>query len=897
MNKKRRVLLVDGHSLAYRAYFALPDTLTTASGQPTNAVYGFLSMLLKVLADERPDAVIVALDGPRRELQRTAVFPEYKANRPPTPEEFISQMEIVRDLLGKLRIPAIQVPGHEADDVLGTLAKKIKASGGEAEIVTGDRDALQLVDIGVTVLMTGKGITEVTYYDRDRVVGKYGIEPEEIPDYIGLKGDSSDNIPGVPGIGEKGASSLIGEYGSLENLYDNLDCITGKRKSALEENREKAFLSRELATIESDLDLELDIDALKLGDWDIPDVTDYLEALEFKTLSKRFKEMFGGEAGGGRSSRKGIDLRVVDSSKSKDVDSFIANVKSSGAIAVTAVVEGGSYCEIEMRGFAMADSESVLIVKEDEFEGSDSMKAAVQILESRDIEKWSHGAKAIMHALDKLNISLSNLSFDTEIAAYLENPSLGNYEIRDLWEKNVGDRILINGNEVHEGDQGALLFPGEEELGETLAVQAIRIHGLKPVLELKLSELGMGELFKDLEMPLVEVLAGVEKNGVALDLEYLAGMSEEAGRKISRLEAEIFEIAGHEFNVGSTKQLALVLFEEMGIPPVKKTKTGYSTDSSVLELLKDDYDIAGKVLDYRFYSKLKSTYLDALPELVCARTGKVHCQLNQTVTATGRISSSNPNLQNIPVRTDFGHDIRTAFIPGSKGWKMLVADYSQIELRVLAHMSGDPILIEAFKRGADIHNETAAMVFGADPDNVTPQQRRVAKMINYGVAYGMSYYGLASRLGITNEEAALFINAYFERFSVAKEYIDGCIERAKKLGYAETMMGRRRIIPEISSSNRQVKEFGERVAVNTPLQGTAADIIKKTMVDIYQEIRVRGMKSRMTLQIHDELVFDVEPEEGGIVEELVAGKMMGVLELKVPLDVNIGIYGNWGEAK
>ncbi|MBN1288875.1 MAG: DNA polymerase I [Actinobacteria bacterium] len=899
MDCNRKIILIDGHSLAYRAFFALPDTLTTSGGQQTNAVYGFLSMLLKVIEEVRPDAVVVALDGPRRELKRVEEYPEYKANRPPTPEGFTVQMEMVKELLEKMRIPALRVPGVEADDILGTVAARVARQGDEAVIVTGDRDTLQLVEDRVTVMMTGKGITETISYDTRAVIEKLGIQPENIPDYLGLKGDSSDNIPGVPGIGEKGASSLIKEFGSLEGLYENLEKIPGKRKTVLEDNREIAFLSKKLATIECDLDIELDMRELKLGDWELSEVLAYMDELEFKTLSRRFREIFSGELGEKTASEPevGINCRVVRSGDNEDVDNFMKEIEREGNVAVSGALVGSGYCDVELQAIALAGAERILIVERSGFDGTPAMKATVRILESPEIEKWFHDAKTFIQALEKSGINAKSISFDTAIAAYLDNPSQGSYDIWDVWEKSVGKEIFIDEKPVVEEEQAELSLWSEDLSSEKLGVQAARILHLKPVLESKITDHGMGDLFHGLEMPLMKVLSDMEESGVTVDRDALGMMSESAEGKIFLLEREIFEMAGREFNIGSPKQLAAVLFDEMGITPIKKTKTGYSTDSSVLEVLRKDHEIAAKVLDYRTFTKLKSTYLDALPGLICPQTGKIHCQFNQTVTATGRISSSNPNLQNIPIRSEFGKEIRTAFIPGKQGWKMLVADYSQIELRVLAHMSEDAVMIEAFRGGADIHNETASLVFGVDPQAVTSDQRRIAKMVNFGVVYGMSYYGLSTRLGIPLEEATFFINAYFERFSGAKEFQEKCVKEAVKRGYVETMMGRRRYIPEVKSGNRQVREFGERMAVNTPIQGSAADIIKKAMVDIRCETEERGLKSRMTLQVHDELIFDVAPDEVDRMKGLVSRLMTGAAELLVPLTVDIGVCNNWGEAK
>ena len=896
MNDTRKVLLIDGHSLAYRAFFALPDTMTTTGGQPTNAIYGFTSMLLKVLDEERPDAVVVAFDGPRADLHRTREFPEYKAHRPTMPDELRSQMEMIEHLLGHMNIPVVRAPGFEADDVLGTLSRTVSASGAEAVIVTGDRDTLQLVGEGVRVVMTGKGITETVDYDRVAVEEKYGLSPEKLPDMAGLKGDTSDNIPGVPGIGEKGASALIGEYGSLEGLYENLDTVSGaKRKASLLENRDIAFLSRELARIVTDIDLDIDVRTLRLGDWNRQGVLDYLSALEFKTLARRFLEMFGEGLPAQEEGHGGIVMyTLTDASDAESVERFIAEARELATVGVASVCSGSGFCEIELQSVALATGTEALVAKHGDTQG---WQAVSEILSAGDIVKVFHDAKGTLEALDKVGVAVNGGSFDIAVAAYLENPSLGTYHLWDVWERNMGGDIAIEGMEPVESDQPLLLYPdcgaGESES----ARDAARAYLLKPVLYEKLHALGMIPLFEYIEIPLVSILEEMEKTGVALDSMVLRGMSEEASVVLSGLEKEIYALAGREFNIGSTRQLAGVLFDELGITPLKKTKTGFSTDSSVLEALRDEHEIAGKVVEYREYSKLKSTYYDVLPTLVCPLTGRLHGSFNQTATSTGRISSSNPNLQNIPVRTEVGRRIRTAFVPGEPDWKMVIADYSQIELRVLAHMSADVRLLESFEKDADIHRETAAKIFGVDTGEVSSEMRRMAKVVNFGVVYGMGYFGLSSRLGISMEEATRYIDTYFETYEGVRMYRDDCIASAAKLGYAETLFGRRRFIPELGSTNRQTKEFGERQAINTPLQGTAADIIKKAMVDVTREMKQMELRAAMTLQIHDELMFEAPDDELEDLQNVVRRCMMNAADLLVPLKIDMGVYNNWGEAK
>lgn len=899
----RKFLLIDGHSLAYRAFFALPMSMTTTGGQPTNAVFGFTSMLLKVLDEEKPDAVIVALDGPRSELKRTQEYPEYKAHRPTMPPELRGQIEMIGHLLGHMKVPVVTVPGQEADDVLATVALRVAETGSEAVIVTGDRDTLQLVRPGVRILMTSKGITETVSFDRDAVQAKYGVEPEKLPDVAGLKGDASDNIPGVPGIGEKGASALIKQYGSLDGVYQNIDQISGaKRKTALIENRELAFLSRKLSKLNTEVPLDIDPVGVTFADWDKHEVLDYLSALEFRTLARRFMDMYGDllpedvKAHGG-----GLVYTLVDVNDADALAGFAAAARDAGSVGVAPVLSGSGFCDIVLDAVALAVQDRVLVAR---MEQSDAFDSAIRIIESDEVDCWFHEAKAALEALDKQGFTPRGVSFDTVISGYLENPSLGTYFLRDIWERNMGGSIEVKGLEdaCARDEQPSLLDPEPEEAlhgarEAAAAIDAARIFHLAPVMEEKLHALQMTKLAAEIELPLMFVLKDLEETGVALDSAALHALSREAASVLSGLEKDIYSLAGREFNIGSTKQLAQVLFEELGLPALKKTKTGYSTDASVLESLRDSHEIAAKIIEYREYSKLKSTYFDVLPALVCPRTGRVHCTFNQTSTSTGRISSSNPNLQNIPVRTEVGRKIREAFVPGEPGWKMLVSDYSQIELRVLAHMSRDPLLLEAFECDEDVHAETASRLFGVPAEEVSTELRRMAKVVNFGVVYGMGYFGLSSRLGISIEEATAYIDTYFETYQGVREYREKCIQEAARDGYSATLLGRRRFIPELASPNRQTRELGERLAINTPLQGTAADIIKKAMIDVDRAIEGAALSSRMTLQIHDELIFEISPDEVEAMKDLVARKMSGAVDLVVPLKVDMGVYDNWGQAK
>lgn len=895
MAENLKVLLIDGHSLAYRAFFALPSTLTTSTGKPTGAVYGFTSMLLKVLAEENPDVCIVAFDGPRAELHRTKIYPEYKGQRKPMPAELKEQLGMIENLLKKMKIMKVQVQGFEADDILGTIAKKLAKKGDNVFILTGDRDTLQLVDDRTKVILTSRGITDVEFYDREKVKEKYGVPPEKIPEVKALEGDASDNIPGVSQIGAKGARELISKYGSLDELYEHLDEVKGRKREPLEKEKDTAFISRELARINTEVPIEIDLEDAQVGRWDVKEVIDYLSVLEFKTLINRFLEI-AGEKNESDVHQSGIRIRLLGKS-ANEIESFKKNLLECKAVGLAAEITGSGFCDISCINLALATDSMALIIHLENGDAENGIiREFLSSVFSSDIEKRACEGRKIILGLWKSGFEFSGPIFDTSVASYLLNPSLPSYHLETIWERNSGEKVMIEGETTTLERNPSLLDYGKEQRNR-LAIEAAQAFRLGPVLWKKLEESGMKKLAREIEMPLVLTLAGMEKSGVAVDRGVLDELSKDAQATLSALEEEIFELAGHPFNISSTKQLGKVLFEEMGITPLKKTKTGYSTDSSVLEILKSDYEIAGKLLEYRENSKLKSTYLDALPALVCSETGRIHCSFNQTATATGRISSSNPNLQNIPVRTELGKKIRHAFVPGEKGWKLLVADYSQIELRVLAHMSEDPLLLEAFERDADIHAETASSLFGIPPEEVTPEARRMAKVVNFGIVYGMGYYGLSSRLGISSEEATKYIDTYFRKYEKVKEYRESCVFEARRLGYAETLLGRRRYIPELSSESRHERELGERLAINTPLQGTAADIIKKAMIDIDTALKQRGMGARMILQVHDELILESPPGENEELEELVRECMEKAVELKVKLKVDIGIYETWGEVK
>ncbi|MDI6872979.1 DNA polymerase I [Candidatus Solincola sp.] len=892
--KRERYVLVDGHSLAYRAYYALPADLSTSSGQTTNAVYGFVSMLIKILEELRPDALVVAFDKGRPEF-RLERFEEYKAHRKPMPDDLREQMDIIRALLEAMDIPFLEVEGYEADDVLATLKDRLPSQA-EVFVVTGDRDALQLVDDRVRVVANRKGITDIVVFDREKVREKYGVVPEQIVDYLALKGDTSDNIPGVPGVGEKTAAALIQRFGDLDEIYRSLDRVDQPRwRRLLEENRDSAYLSRELARLRRDVPLELpDPEVLKLKPWDQEQVGRLFHSLEFRKPAERLaslrRELFpsAGQESPSLRDREGSpdDLEA----KEVDLPAVLEVALRRGEVYIYPSLEGEGFTRGNLKAVTIAAGGRYarLLVNGNRGE----IKALLDGLREREgVRVVCYRGKELMVQCAKLWGAFPQVHFDVQLASYLVNPSDSSHELRGMAQRYLN---LTLGED--RGGQLGLLETEEEEAAADVRC-ALVMGRLADALRAEMNLRGLTPLFEDVEMPLLEVLAEMEICGVRLDSGFLTSMEEELRREIGGLEEEAEKLAGCSFNLNSPQQLAHVLFEVLGLPPVKRTKTGYATDMGVLNALRDKHPLVEVVLRHRELSKLLGTYVSALPRMVDPRTGRLHASFNQTVTATGRLSSSNPNLQNIPVRTPVGRSIRRAFIPTSEEGCILTADYSQIELRLLAHLSGDPGLRRAFEMGLDIHAATASEVFGVPLEEVDGEMRRRAKTINFGVIYGMSPFGLAEQLGIDTEEAERYIEAYFRKYPQVRAYLDRVVEEATRTGYVTTLLGRRREIPELLEGNHRLRRLGERLAFNTPIQGSAADIIKVAMVRVHRRIRQEGLTSRMILQVHDELVFDVEKGEEEAVEELVREEMENAYPLEVPLRVEVGKGPSWYEAK
>jgi DNA polymerase-1 len=867
----KRLFLLDGHSLSYRAFFALPTTLATTTGQVTNAVYGFTSMLIKLLTEEKPDLIAVAFDvgAPTVRLEKYA---EYKAGRPEAPDEFRQQLGLIVEVLETLRIPVIGIEGHEADDAIATLAVRAVEQGIDTVIVTADRDFFQLVRPEITVMFNVKGISDIRRYDVAAVTERFGLPPEKYLDYVALKGDASDNIPGVPGVGEKTASKLVQDFGSIEELLGRTAELKGKLKESIEGAGEQLVLNKELAQLNTDLELDVRPEDAVMGEWDVDAVRRLFTSLEFRTLFERLEEV-------GRSAKPAVEVAELDLRETtpkeisrilvSDAPKAVRIATEDGAIAGVAASAGGGQAAYA------------------------PVKKATEVAEGlrSEMPKWTHDAKDTETAALAADTALGGVAFDTMLAGYLLDPGEGNYALRALGETYLGTDVLGSVEEETEGQ----LFG--DDAWRTPAAEAAAIALLAPVMAERIDKAGLRNLLDDVELPLSSVLARMQAAGIALDVAYLEEMAEGVRDEMATLQAEIYRHAGREFNLNSPPQLRQILYEELRLSPGKKTSKGQlSTDASVLEKLRDAHPIVDALLRWRELDKLNSTYLEALPRQVDPRDGRVHTTFNQTGAATGRLSSSNPNLQNIPVRGELGRKIRRAFVPGSEDQLLLVADYSQIELRILAHLAGDEGLKAAFGSGTDIHTATSAKVFGLPEDQVDPATRSRAKAINYGLAYGMNAWGLASRLEITAEEAQEFIDAYFESFPQIRDFLDRQVARAAAEGFTETILGRRRYIPELQAANPRVRDMGRRMALNAPIQGSAADVFKLGMLRVDAALRASNLEVRMLLTVHDELVFEVA---SGRVEEaakLVKEEMEAAYELSVPLRADIGWGPNWAEA-
>jgi DNA polymerase I len=873
---EHELFLIDGNSLAYRAFFALPESIGTSDGRPTNAIYGLASMLVKIIDEHAPAGVVVAWDAGMS--GREVTYDLYKAQRKPRPDLLREQWPHLMPLVEAFGYTNIKVEGYEADDVIASLARQAGEEGIPVMIVTGDRDAYQLVGEGVRVMSTSRGITETKVYDRDAVEERYGVPPERITDLMGLRGDTSDNIPGVPGIGEKTATQLLQQFGDLEGVLGSVEEVSGaKRKQNLVEHADDARMSKQLATLQYDVETGIDLAAVMGSEPDRGALRDFMREFELRAVMERLEEALPeGKAVPGR--------RVETELKVETVGGTPAGL-SGGDGPLALAIAGDDWAAAEDERI-VAGSSSL-----DEL----ALAIAGRGLVAHDVKSLGGGRRGLLAAAAREGAELK-LDHDTMLAAYLLEPQRRTYELTELGA-DAGIGIAAGAAPTDDADTGQLSLDGEEgEAGLDPAEEARLVHALAEAQRPRLEELGLAGLLREVELPLVRVLAAMEREGLKLDAERLAEVGAGFGERIDTLEREIFELAGEEFTIGSPQQVGRVLFEQLGLTRKRRGKTGYSTDARVLAQIRDEHPIVEKIESWRELTKLKNTYLDSLPDLIDPETGRVHTTFNQAATTTGRLSSTNPNLQNIPIRTEIGRPVRACFV-AEQGARLLSADYSQVELRVLAHVADEEVLKEIFKAGEDVHAATAAEVFDISRDEVDVGQRSKAKMVNFGIVYGLTGFGLADRLNIPRKEGEEFVSRYLERFPAVRAFREQVVERAQEEGYVTTLMGRRRAIPELRSGNPNTRRLGERLAVNTVIQGTAADIIKVAMVRCQKALQEVGTETRLVLQIHDELLFEGPPAEMDDAAELVEREMCAAYQLDPALEVDIGVGADWLDAK
>jgi DNA polymerase-1 len=885
-----RLLLLDGHSLAYRAFFALPvENFSTTTGQPTNAVYGFTSMLINVLRDEGPTHVGVAFDV-SRETFRSEEYVDYKANRAKTPDEFKGQVSLVKEVLAALRIPMIEKAGYEADDVIATLTTQAVAQGFRVLVCTGDRDSLQLVGDRCTILYPRKGVSDLARMTPEAVQEKYGVQPGRYPEIAALVGESSDNLPGVPGVGPKTAAKWLNQYDGLDNVIAYADQIKGKAGESLREHLGDVIRNRRLNALVCDLDLTATPTDLVVRPWDRHEVHKLFDSLEFRVLRDRLFATLESEE------------EIEEGGFEVDGVRLVADAVAPWLAAHASTT--GARVGLQVQGTWRAGTGDVVSVALATHDGSAAWLDVGQVTPEDDAAlagwladpaypKVLHDGKGPLHALAARGWALEGLQRDTALSAYLARPDQRSYDLADLTLRYLKRELRQD-----DGDSGQLTFDGlgDDSAADTAMLQARAVLDLAAALDEELDERGGTHLLADVELPLVHVLAGLERTGVAVDVAQLEALESHFAGEVRAAADEAFDVIGKEINLGSPKQLQVVLFDELDMPKTKRTKTGYTTDADALQQLyiKTEHPFLLALLRHRDVSRLRQT-VEGLLKTV-QPDGRIHTTFNQTIAATGRLSSTDPNLQNIPVRTEEGRRIREAFVVGEGYESLMTADYSQIEMRIMAHLSEDALLIEAFRSGRDFHSVTAARVFDVDAAEVTSQMRAKIKAMNYGLAYGLSAYGLSQQLGIDTGEARGLMEEYFETFGGVRDYLAGIVEEARRCGFTETIMGRRRYLPDLTSDNRQRREMAERMALNAPIQGSAADIIKVAMLNVDRALASSELGSRMLLQVHDELVFEVAPGERGRLEELVRREMGSAARLTVPLDVSVGTGRSWHEA-
>lgn len=892
---KPTLLLLDGNSLAYRAFYALPaENFKTRSGLTTNAVYGFTAMLINLLRDEAPTHVAAAFDVSRQTF-RSERYPEYKATRSATPDEFRGQIDITKEVLAAMGITTLSEPGFEADDLIATLATQGDAEGYRVLVVTGDRDALQLVNDNITVLYPRKGVSDLTRFTPDAVVEKYGLTPAQYPDFAALRGDPSDNLPGIPGVGEKTASKWITEYGSLQGLVDRVDTVKGKVGDSLRANLSTVILNRELTDLVRDVPLAQTPDTLRLVPWDREQIHQLFDDLEFRVLRDRLFDTLSTAGGAVAEAEEGFEVRG-GALEAGTVAAWLEQHAGDGRRTGVAVIGTHRSYDSDATALALASADG---------EGAYIDTAALTTEDEAALGAWLadptkpkalHEAKLAMHDLTGRGWTLGGVTCDTALAAYLVRPGQRSFSLDDLSVRYLRRELRA---ESDEEQQLSLLDDAEgvdDQAVQTAILRARAVTDLADALDAELARIESAGLLADIELPLQTVLAELEHAGIGVDQEHLSRLQSRFGDQIRDAAEAAYAVIGKQINLGSPKQLQVVLFDELGMPKTKKTKTGYTTDADALQTLfdKTGHPFLEHLLAHRDVTRLKVT-VDGLLKSV-ASDGRIHTTLNQTIAATGRLSSTEPNLQNIPVRTDAGREIRDGFVVGESYTELMTVDYSQIEMRIMAHLSADEGLIEAFNTGEDLHSFVGSKAFGVPIDEVTPDMRRRVKAMSYGLAYGLSAYGLASQLKISTEEAKEQMDAYFDRFGRVRDYLHEVVEQARKDGYTSTVLGRRRYLPELDSSNRQVRESAERAALNAPIQGSAADIIKVAMIDVDRALKASELRSRMLLQVHDELVFEVADGEREPLEALVRDKMGNAYPLSVPLEVAVGYGRSWDSA-
>lgn len=881
---EKRLIIIDGNSIINRAFYALPD-MSNSEGLKTNAIFGFVRMMFKIIEDYQPTHMSVAFDK-KAPTFRHKQYADYKAGRKKMPDELAQQLQPLKDLLDKFNINRLELEGYEADDLIGTVARLGEENDFKVYIVTGDKDAIQLASNKTTTLITKKGVGEVEEYDYDSVLERYEMTPTQFIDLKGLMGDKSDNIPGVPGVGEKTGIKLLKQYSTIENLIEHTDELKGSIKKKIEENKDLALMSKELATIITNVPIEVKLEDLEYGDYNKDDVVEKFKEFGFTSLITKLLDIEGGET----TIKEEIDLKIEHLD---NVEDFIKKAEENKKVIIDVIGKEGNILDKRvLYVFLSLDGNEIYYVNEDE------LPQIKTLLSNPEIKKHGYDLKEDYILLKPYEIELNSMDFDITIAEYLiDSKSSTSYECSAIAMKYLTRKIKSKEDLLGKGAKAKKFDEIEfDELSAYIGDILNTVNGVYPKMEEKLKETEMDGLFYHVEMPLVEVLGSMEYIGMKVDKDQLNELKEKFTTIINELENEIFELAGEPFNINSPKQLGVVLFEKLGLPVIKKTKTGYSTNAEVLEKLRDKHEIIDKITEYRQIVKLNSTYVEGLLKIINPKTGRIHSSFNQTITTTGRISSTEPNMQNIPVKTEMGRDIRKVFV-ADENCKLVDADYSQVELRVLAHMSGDENMIDAFKHGEDIHSKTASQIFDVDIKDVTSKQRIEAKAINFGIIYGKTDFGLSQDLNIPVATAKAYIDSYFNKYPKIKEFMDEAVESATETGYATTILNRRRYIPEIKASNFIVRNQGKRFAMNAPIQGSAADIIKVAMVNVYNKLKENNMKSKLILQVHDELIVEAVYEELEMAEKIVREEMENAQSMDVKLDVDLNTGDSWYETK